>query len=370
MRMRIEARNAAVGVAGGVIVEPTGRFDAVVRIPDGDLRPGLINAHDHLHRNHYGRLGVPPYANAYDWGRDIHARFREAIERGRAFPRRAALLVGAWKNLFAGVTTVVHHDAWEPAFDDKFPVRVARMPSAHSLGFEKDQSAWRFGAGPFCVHLAEGVDRAAADEVRELDWRGLVTQDLLAVHAIGVDADGIGRLRAADAAIVWCPTSNLFLFGRTAPAALLESGIDVLLGSDSLLSGEGTLLDELRCARALELVTDDCLVEAVGRVAARRLGLSEPSLEIGAPADLVVLRRPLLDATTADVALVVVAGVPRVAEPGLAGAFGAAYSSGRLLAAYDVVRWILDDTSTWTAYQPPRPTVHDARPNSARTARL
>jgi cytosine/adenosine deaminase-related metal-dependent hydrolase len=226
------------------------------------------------------------------------------------------------------------------------------------------------GVGPFCVHLAEGVDRAAADEVRELDRRGLVTDDLVAVHAVGVDADGIERLRAAGAAVVWCPTSNLFLFGTTAPAALLESGIDVLLGSDSLLSSEGSLLDELRCARALAVVPDERLLDAVGRIAARRLGLPEPSIVIGAPADLVVLRQPLLGATTDDVALVVVAGVPRVAEPDLARALGTAYSSGRLLAAYGVVRWVLEDASTWTDHQRRRPAVHEARPSSARTARL
>jgi hypothetical protein len=370
MRLRIDAGNAAVGVEDGLIVEPTGRFDAVVRIPDGDLRPGLINAHEHLHRNHYGRLGVPPYANAYDWGRDIHTSFCDVIERGRAVPRREALRAGAWKNLFAGVTTVVHHDAWEAAFDNGFPLRVAQIRSAHSLGFEKAQDAWTSGVGPFCVHLAEGVDVAAADEVRELDRRGLVTDDLVAVHAVGVDADGIERLRAAGAAVAWCPTSNLFLFGATAPLALFESGVDVLLGSDSLLSGQGTLLDELRCARSLAMASDDRLLDAVGRTAARRLGLSEPSLEIGAPADLVVLRRQLLEATVADVALVVVAGVPRVAEPHLAREFGTRYGRGRRLAAYDVVRWVLEDASTRAGHQRSRPAVQEARPSSARTARL
>ena len=328
MRLRIEAANATIGVEGGVLVEPDGRFDVTLRIPDGEVRPGLVNAHEHLHRNHYGRLGAPPYPNAYAWGRDIHARDAAGIAAGRAVPRREALLRGAWKNLFAGVTTVVHHDAWEADFERGFPLRVARVRVIHSLGFEPDVArAAAAEAGrpplPLSVHLAEGTDPLSAREVRDLDELGLLDDRLIAVHVVGPDADGIARLRASGAAVAWCPTSNRFLFGRTAPAALLAPGMDVVLGSDSLLTGDGDLLDELRAARRLGLVDDARLLDAVGTAAARRLGLPEPSLEIGAPADLAVFRRPVLDSAAADVALVMVDGVVRVADPALGPALDA-----------------------------------------------
>ena len=324
MRLRIEAANLTLGVEDGIIVPPGGRFDATIRIPDGELRPGLINAHDHLHRNHYGRLGALPYANAYEWGRDIHARFVDEIAGGRALPRREALLRGAWKNLRAGVTTVVHHDDWEPDFERDFPIRVVRTRTAHSLGFERDFA--RAAAPdptdprqPLCVHLAEGTDALSADEVRDLDRLGYLDDRLLAVHAVGADADGIRRLRAAGAAVVWCPTSNAYLLGRTAPPELLAPGVDVLLGSDSLLSADGDLLDELRAARRIGHLDDARLLDAVGATAARRLRLPEPSLELGTPADLAVFRKPVLQATADDVALVIVAGEIRVADPRLEG---------------------------------------------------
>ena len=117
MRFLIVAGNAAVAVEDGRIVAPEGHFEIVIRAPAGEVRPGLINAHDHLHRNHYGRLGSPPYRNAYEWAKDIQSRHADAIARGRGMSRRDALLVGAWKNLLAGVTHVVHHDAWESDFD-------------------------------------------------------------------------------------------------------------------------------------------------------------------------------------------------------------------------------------------------------------
>jgi cytosine/adenosine deaminase-related metal-dependent hydrolase len=348
VRLLIEASNVALGVVDGVITSPHGgRFDVRVRIPDGELRPGLINAHEHLHRNHYGRLGAPPYANAYEWGRDIHGREQERIADGRALPRREALLRGAWKNLRAGVTTVVHHDRWEHDFEHGFPLHVVPLPSAHSVGLEPEietSLAAQLGWGPFTIHLAEGVDEGSAEEVRELDRLGLLLPSLLAVHVVGADDDGVRRLRRAGAAIVWCPTSNEFLFGagRTAPAPLLAPGVDVLLGSDSLLTGAGSLLDELRRAREIGMMSDARLELAVGKTAARRLGIHTPSLDPGVRADLVVLRRPLLDARDEDVALVVAGGALRVLDPALAPALGARAESGRFVGIGASARWLFD----------------------------
>jgi cytosine/adenosine deaminase-related metal-dependent hydrolase len=360
MRLLLETREGSLGIDDGVIVPPDGPFDVTLHVRDGSLHPGLINAHDHLHRNHYGRLGHPPYEDAYEWGRDIHHRCGDAIARGRVLPRREALLRGAWKNLRAGVTSVVHHDAWEDAFDEDFPLRVVRIESAHSLGFATSLPAVPSGS-PFAIHLSEGVSVAAADEVRELDVRGLVTADLLAVHAVGVDARGIQRLRNVGAAIVWCPSSNRFLFGRTAPPELLAPGIDVLLGSDSLLTAEGSLLRELHVARSLGLLSHQRLNDAVGATAAKRLGVAPPSLEIGARADVIVLRRPLLDATDADVAVVIANGVLRVLDPSLVSALGPHESAGRIETVDGVARWISDQPS-WDASEPDR----RERPSSSR----
>lgn len=352
MRTLVAAANAAVGIENDRIVPSSGHFDAVFSIPDAELRPGLINAHEHLHRNHYGRLGAPPYINGFEWGRDIHTRYSDAIALGRAVPRRQALLRGAWKNIVAGVTTVVHHDAWEEAFDDDFPLRVAQVRNAHSLrhgtglAAAAPTDATTAGVGPFAIHLAEGVDFAAAEEIRQLERQGLLNKDLLAVHCVGPDTDGVRRLRESGAAVVWCPTSNAFLFGRTASSELLEQGVDVLLGSDSLLSGLGTLLEELRFARRLGVVSDDRLLDAVGAVAAARLGLPEPTLDCGARADLAVFRQPVLQARVDDVALVIVAGVPRVVHPELAAGLGPWREWSELRQLRGVIRWVIDTSPT------------------------
>lgn len=339
MRLLVEAANAALGVEDGRIDSPFGHFDVVLRVPDGELHPGLINAHDHLHRNHYGRLGFPPYRNAYEWGDDIHAQCAELIAAARARPRDDMLLYGAEKNLRAGVTTVVHHDAWEPAFDRAFPLRVLRISFAHSLRAVGDRTLAVDLEAPFMIHLSEGVDDSSAEEVRELDRRGIIDRNLLAVHVVGADGDGIRTLRSAGAGVIWCPTSNLFMFGRTTPGDLLAPGIDVLIGTDSLLSGAESLLDELHVAREIGFLSDERLMDGVGAVSARRLGVDPPSLEYGARADFAIFRKPVLQASCADVALVVAGGHIRVLDPGLVPALGRWQSGGTVSEMGGVARW-------------------------------
>lgn len=316
MRYRLRASDGfEVAVEDDRIIEAKGRFDLTLDLGIGELRAGLINAHDHLHRNHFPRLGRPPYRDSYEWGRDIHEKDAEVIGRARAVDRRDALLFGALKNLLAGVTTVVHHDVWEPAFETGFPIRVPRVRCIHSLHTEGHRigvEANNPGA-PLCMHLAEGTTSAMAQEVRRAVELGIVNEDLIAVHLVGVDPEGIELLARRGVTAAWCPTSNEHLFGRTAPQALLDR-LDVVIGSDSLLTGAGTLLDELQHARGTCMLADQRLLDGVGPLAARKLRIPEPTLVPGAPADLVVLARHPLAATCEDVHLVIVGGVPRVAD--------------------------------------------------------
>lgn len=338
--MLVRARNAIVACDGNRMCAPEGKFDVVLDCRDADVRPGLINAHEHLHRNHYGRLGKPPYANAVHWARDITKRYRRRIEHGRRVSAREALLVGAWKNLFAGVTSVVHHDAWSPEFERDFPLRVVRIANDDSVAMSSTLGGQRQAGFPYALHVAEGIDEDAAQEVSIIDRAGLLDRDLLAVHAVGPDEHGAERLRSSGAALVWCPTSNHFLFGRTAPTALFGEGTDVLLGSDSLLTGDGNLLDELRFARAMGRLDDQRLEQSIGPVAASRLGLADPSLEPGARADFIVMSTPLLEARAQDVRLVVAEGAPRVAAGEVARQLNGHCPSWTKMTVSGVTHWV------------------------------
>ena len=320
MRFRLEAGNATLDVADGRLSAPDGEAVLTLDLGDAVLMPGLVNAHDHLHRNHLPRIGEPPYASAAVWGADLHARFADDLARRHMLSKRDALLFGAFKNILGGVTSVVHHDRREPDFDAGFPVNVVRVGTLDGLHDAKAPPA----GGPFAMHLAEGTSAASAGEIDDAFLRRLLSPRLLAVHLVAAQPAGIARLAAAGCGAVWCPTSNFFLYGATAPPALFDAGLDVLLGTDALVSGLGTLLHEIRAARALGLLSDARLASAVTDVAARRLGLPRPSLDAGAPADVVALSAPLLEALPRDVALVVVGGRPVLADERHARLFEAA----------------------------------------------
>jgi len=156
------------------------------------------------------------------------------------------------------------------------------------------------------------------------------------VHAVGLDEDGVETLRRSGCAVVWCPSSNHFLFGRTAPRTLLAEGIDVLLGTDSLLTADGTMLEEIRIAR--RDMPDSRILDAVGPIAAAP-GVAPPNLDIGTRANIVVSNRPILEAVPDDILMVISMGL-RVLEPALAARIDPA--GGHCLEAFGVRRWIND----------------------------
>jgi cytosine/adenosine deaminase-related metal-dependent hydrolase len=241
------------------------------------LLPGLINAHDHLEFNLFPRLGVGPWPNATSWAADIYSPGRSPIKEHLALSRRARLLWGGLKNLLSGVTTVAHHNGYSPeVFEHGFPVRVVRRYGwAHSIDFSPDFRE-RFdrtpARWPFIMHAAEGTDEHAHSEVRRIESAGALTRRTVLVHAVALKADDIALLRRRKASIVWCPTSNLFTLGRSLSTEVLRSGIRIALGSDSALTAEGDLRDEMRAARRQGMDTRE-IYELVTRRAADVLKL-------------------------------------------------------------------------------------------------
>uniref|UniRef100_Q01S18 Amidohydrolase n=1 Tax=Solibacter usitatus (strain Ellin6076) TaxID=234267 RepID=Q01S18_SOLUE len=280
--------------------------------------PGLINAHDHLEFNLFPQLGRGPYANAGEWARDIYHPERSPIREQLRVPKAVRLWWGGLKNLVSGVTTVCHHNPYErEVFGAEFPVRVVRRFGwAHSLEFEPDLAA-RYrkvpASYPFLVHCGEGVDAAARREVRSLEEIGALGARTAIVHGVGIRGEGIALMRRRRASLVWCPTSNLAMLGRTISRAVLRSGIPMALATDSALSAPVDLLDELAVAR--KYLPLDRLYAMV---------TSEPAriLRLGASRDWIAVRS---DAATragalfaGAIALVVVAGRIRLISPELA----------------------------------------------------
>ncbi len=322
-------------VEGRVIDAQPQPGDLRVDLGGSRLLPGLINAHDHLQLNDLPRLKYRPvYDNATQWIADIDPRLDEdpMLRAHRAVPRPQRLLMGGVKNLLSGATTVVHHDpCYASLVEPSFPVRVLTGYGwSHSLALDGDeavQAACR-ATPPGCrwiIHAAEGTDAAAAAEFDRLESLACIGPDAVLVHGLGLSTAQQRRLALAGGGLVWCPGSNLHLFGRTLDPDALARLPHLALGSDSRISGEQDLLAELRLARRLAALDEATLEGLVTDRAAAVFGLQDRgALAPGHLADVLVLPadRPLGQAERADVRLVLVGGQPRYADPDLGAAFG------------------------------------------------
>lgn len=262
------------------------------------VMPGLINAHDHLEFALFPRLGSGPYRNAAEWARDIYRPNEAPVRNQLEVPKRVRLLWGGLRNLIAGVTTVCHHNPYDPVFDDGFPVRVLRnIGWAHSLHFTSDlAAAFRLRARdwPFVLHAGEGTDAAAAGEVHRLHDLGVLGPRTVLVHAVGFDAGGWQLIERAGAGIVWCLRSNMSLFGATLDIDdLIRRGIPIALGTDSPLTADGDLLDEIRAAAAYCAVRDikTLVTSGASRVLRTGTGGWIAAKDFGDQPELVVVER-------------------------------------------------------------------------------
>jgi cytosine/adenosine deaminase-related metal-dependent hydrolase len=311
-----------------------------IDLRDHLIFPGLINAHDHLQLN-----AIPPlvnadaFANSYEW--------IDAFEEHRRTPEVAAAVAvaketryrhGGLKNLLAGVTTVAHHDPWSETFDDQFAVSVVRRYGwAHSLGLGASHNGrTRYGPevrasfadtatdAPWIIHLAEGTDDAARRELACLEAMGCLASNTVIVHGTALTTDDVQRVIAHGASVVWCPSSNLGMLGRTLDPQQLASARRLAIGTDSRLTGSRDLLDELRVAAASSELSAQMLVRAATVGAACALRLPAPDLEHDAAADCLIVHATndpydtLLAARRGDLRAVVRGGVPVIADPDFA----------------------------------------------------
>lgn len=323
----------------GVDVAPD-RRDVVVDLDGSYVFPGLINAHDHLELNSQPRLKWRDrYANASEWIADFQPRFGSDPALAVTHPSTLEdrLWVGGLKNLLAGVTTVGHHNPLHRPLRRRFPVRVvSSFGFSHSLHVDGDAVAESHrrtpGGWPWMIHAAEGVDQQAREEIDTLDRLGCLSANSVFIHGVAFGQAAAHRVINAGAGLVWCPSSNAFLFHATADVRAFDDADRLGLGTDSRLSGEGDLLDELKAAHATRQLSVEGLWRTVSGGAARLLKLkSAGRLAAGAPADLTVLRplascpfETLVSAVRTDVRITVVDGVPAIAEPELMPVFRAA----------------------------------------------
>jgi hypothetical protein len=197
--------------------------------------------------------------------------------------------------LVSGVTSVSHHNPYQAdVFDRRFPVRVVkRFGWAHSIGFCPDpgkQFRQTPPRVPFIIHAAEGTDTASHSELKALDDAGVLAANTVIVHGVAIAPGDLPLLKRRGVSLVWCPTSNLFMLGKTLRREVLESDLPIALGTDSALTAAGDLASEIHVAN--RYVSAGRIYEMLTGQAARvlRLRQGQGTIRKGGLADLLIVR--------------------------------------------------------------------------------
>ena len=184
----------------------------------------------------------------------------------------------------------------------------------------------------------------------QLDEAGMLDQRTVLVLCLALNSEGVGLLNRRDASLVWCPSSNRFLFGRTREREEVISVCHLLLGSDSPLTAAGNLLDEVRIAHDEVGIPSGQIYRMLFQHAPStfRLRDGEGTIRPDATADLIAVRdrglspaETLANLTANDIELVVVRGRVQVASEAIMSTLSPDDSSGlQPLQIGSDLRWI------------------------------
>jgi len=217
-----------------------------------------------------------------------------------------------------------------------YAAKHALPMAVHIAESEAERQLVEEGSGVFADALRRRgivVQTRGRSSIEVLSRTGVLDGRPLLIHCVRVDATDIEAIAASESTVAHCPISNAKLGHGIAPvAALLDAGVAVGLGSDSMASNnQMDLLAESRAALLAQGTRssrhDTLTAGAALRLAtlggARALGLDDEigSLEVGKAADIVAFpilaeRGPMHDPVAAAVltlpgtpaSLVVVAG--------------------------------------------------------------
>ncbi len=232
--------------------------------------PPFINSHDHLISNWYPKASESqPYKNVNLWVVGMKAT-PSFIERNKVWINdgsfdltlgTAPLIVklGIFKNMFSGCAVVQDHIRKQKhEYYQGNPITILEdYTQCHSVsmgnwwGGKTAVEEWfdAHGKMPFVIHLAEGTDDSARTCFPKIARMNLLQPNTLLVHAIALNKTDLKRCADEGTSICWCPESNLFLIGETLDIyTCMELGINVVIGTDSPMSGSTNMLAELQFA--------------------------------------------------------------------------------------------------------------------------
>jgi aminodeoxyfutalosine deaminase len=149
----------------------------------------------------------------------------------------------------------VHPDLFKKALD--YATREALPVSIHVAESPAETEFMLHGKGDiadqYFIDARPRIQHPGKSSVAYLEDLGALAIKPLLIHAVHVDDDDIARIKQTGCTVVHCPRSNLRLrAGRMPLEKMLDAGIPVVLGTDSLVSAPSlSIFDELEVAVAL-----------------------------------------------------------------------------------------------------------------------
>lgn len=289
----IEVRNGLIQSISCSDTQDTQRkTEARIDLPEALAFPGLINSHDHLDFNLFNKLGSRIYSNYVEWAHTIHKSYPREIEDIIRIPRSLRVKWGEYKNLLNGFTTVVHHGDYLKIDNPMIDI-VQSSLSLHSVRFEKN---WRWKINRpsirkkiVTIHVGEGTDENSTIEIDELIRGNIFKRTLVGVHAVAMTNQQAKNFKA----LVWCPASNHFLLGQTAPVDRLSQHTRIVFGTDSTLTSDWNCWTQIREARSTNMVSDQQLFDILTVTPANVWNLSnQGAISPGNLANLVIAKKP------------------------------------------------------------------------------
>jgi cytosine/adenosine deaminase-related metal-dependent hydrolase len=335
---------------------------AIIIDTHGIISPGLIDSHNHLPYN-FLKEWVPPnnqlFTNRYQWADDpSYEEFVRPLTAHRSSNSHfcPAARWGELRSLLHGTTTMMGQSFERTCTqggvrnaDHDHQLQYDHMRT--SIGSVRDINTEAaqgyidsFDASPepvtrFAVHMGEGYegdniekefDSFAGRDERSIERHQglslLYKETAVLIHSVALTATQFDEVKQTNSKIVWSPSSNMVLYGRTTDIEkILELGITVGLGPDWTISGEDNMLGEMQFAKqwasenGASSITSRVLWEMATSQGAEVVGLQQHvgTLSEGMTADIVVFTRKsegqdpytqLLESNADDVRLVLIDG--------------------------------------------------------------
>ena len=172
----------------------------------------------------------------------------------------------------------------------------------HIAETEEELEFLSSGTGAFLDYLeAFGISTAAwhppqLTSVQYMETLGILRKNSLLVHCNYLTDADVTTLAESGASAVFCPRSHHYFYHTDHPVVqLIESGVNVAIGTDSLASNWSlSLLDELKfLARTQPCIRPETLLDMVTCNGATALGLAQVGrLEKGWLADIIAVQIP------------------------------------------------------------------------------